>query len=955
MSFFETSRNVHLDGLILHAECRTYSQVWRFSKLCLSDVLIFVDDKLCWKWRSKSGKELSSSSRLTLKDSIVEAEMGDGKLSKIDLNEGIKNINGELNFRSVALEDKQILTNDREHIAALNRVFEDHRPFVFEPLSSPTSIRLIKFDYSGGVVGGHYMITSHLFEFELETAPPYIALSYTWGTELTEPWKPKVLEAMLPIECNKKALYITRALRSAIGLALLPFRERRYKFNKTNLICGAENGDVAIVLHELHHGADMAAQDIFGETALHYAAENGHLDVVKILTFAGSDPRLLDKTSRTPLDCAQGARRGSYRDVVEFLTATMQSESHRTRDRSFRLNRSEDQYYWIDAICINQADEGEKTKQVAMMGRIFENAQRVVAWLGQHAYWHEQSTCDLLDEAWRLEEARQTGLLDQSTLDNLLMNPMHSELDVEGSPLRRIAQRWLQALDPNSLRTWPIRTILYERSWFGRAWIMQEIMLAKHLTIIYDLRSLHWDTFAFMTCIVFWARDYLSHGRLPWTADLNIRNVNIAIRVIHRGAHPHRISQALRLARLRQAYRSQGQLSMIDSIILSRSARCQELKDKIFAMVAITNFVEIDEDGTTSMILKYDDPVQTTFVRVSRAMLGVFGLQTLSLCGLGQDSRNDNMPSWVLNLANTNPTLRDTFTFPAVSLPSARKMQWACPTPDELLLRAFKYDIVADVSSPIFMSGYERRDSGLSWLQLLSGLRGRNSGNLCELMWNMLAADDSNTIREAASVREDDFADFVCWLRYMVVMGICGIDDNMQRSIGELANRNFTLKPEDFWDHDYEYDRRATRRQRMAKAAELFEQTGNPLPERPECEVNSDEDLQYYHTLWAENIFAAARCVINTKGAISGQRLFRTNARCKLGSGPKSLQAGDVIVYVPERTGPFAFRQKEGNKYWLIGEIFVQNDPRSPDACDGDLKAFFESDGADFGEDLYVV
>jgi hypothetical protein len=37
---------------------------------------------------------------------------------------------------------------------------------------------------------------------------------------------------------------------------------------------------------------------------------------------------------------------------------------------------------WIDAICINQEDNDERTSQVAMMSSIYQNAEEVVAWLG---------------------------------------------------------------------------------------------------------------------------------------------------------------------------------------------------------------------------------------------------------------------------------------------------------------------------------------------------------------------------------------------------------------------------------------------------------------------------------------------------------------------------------------------------------------------------------------------
>ncbi len=40
---------------------------------------------------------------------------------------------------------------------------------------------------------------------------------------------------------------------------------------------------------------------------------------------------------------------------------------------------------WIDAICIDQANIDERSKQVLRMGRIFQQADRVLVWLGDDA------------------------------------------------------------------------------------------------------------------------------------------------------------------------------------------------------------------------------------------------------------------------------------------------------------------------------------------------------------------------------------------------------------------------------------------------------------------------------------------------------------------------------------------------------------------------------------------
>jgi hypothetical protein len=44
---------------------------------------------------------------------------------------------------------------------------------------------------------------------------------------------------------------------------------------------------------------------------------------------------------------------------------------------------------WIDAICINQADSDERSRQVSMMGEIFSHGERVLVWLGPHDEYSE--------------------------------------------------------------------------------------------------------------------------------------------------------------------------------------------------------------------------------------------------------------------------------------------------------------------------------------------------------------------------------------------------------------------------------------------------------------------------------------------------------------------------------------------------------------------------------------
>jgi hypothetical protein len=64
-------------------------------------------------------------------------------------------------------------------------------------------------------------------------------------------------------------------------------------------------------------------------------------------------------------------------------------------------------FIWADALCINQADDEEKTEQVLHMSKIYMRANRVVAWLGASFYAHLAARTLLeLSYKWQTERAR---------------------------------------------------------------------------------------------------------------------------------------------------------------------------------------------------------------------------------------------------------------------------------------------------------------------------------------------------------------------------------------------------------------------------------------------------------------------------------------------------------------------------------------------------------------------
>lgn len=109
---------------------------------------------------------------------------------------------------------------------------------------------------------------------------------------------------------------------------------------------------------------------------------------------------------------------------------------------------------WADAICINQNDVEEKTKQVQMMGRIYWQAKQVNVWLG-NVRTGELPTLETMRDilAIYLDDLEEFG-------------------STEKIPLRP-AEELLQEQE-----RWETMRLLFSQPWFKRVWVVQEVGLA---------------------------------------------------------------------------------------------------------------------------------------------------------------------------------------------------------------------------------------------------------------------------------------------------------------------------------------------------------------------------------------------------------------------------------------------------------------------------------------------
>ncbi|KAI0099001.1 heterokaryon incompatibility protein-domain-containing protein [Nemania sp. FL0031] len=118
---------------------------------------------------------------------------------------------------------------------------------------------------------------------------------------------------------------------------------------------------------------------------------------------------------------------------------------------------------WVDVICINQGDSGEKTKQLEQMINIYRNAENVCIWLGESDDDKPARSDQAMDF---IESIMDFAVLDRYAHDN------------------KQATKWYSLAE------------LMRDRWFSRRWVVQEIALAREATVHCGDRTVQWADFA---------------------------------------------------------------------------------------------------------------------------------------------------------------------------------------------------------------------------------------------------------------------------------------------------------------------------------------------------------------------------------------------------------------------------------------------------------------------------
>ncbi|KAL0942992.1 heterokaryon incompatibility protein [Colletotrichum truncatum] len=157
--------------------------------------------------------------------------------------------------------------------------------------------------------------------------------------------------------------------------------------------------------------------------------------------------------------------------LLEGQEVSVTQNLFRALQRLAKFSKPQVSKLWIDALCINQADDEEKAHQVQLMGRIYSSASQVLIWLGPE----DDASVDAL---------HQLSLLG-STFEDLKARPDY------GPVVCQAFVKTVLEFSGTSLNFAHIQT-LFRRPWWTRVWVIQEALLAKQAYVLIGDHAKDW-------------------------------------------------------------------------------------------------------------------------------------------------------------------------------------------------------------------------------------------------------------------------------------------------------------------------------------------------------------------------------------------------------------------------------------------------------------------------------
>lgn len=239
--------------------------------------------------------------------------------------------------------------------------------------------------------------------------------------------------------------------------------------------------------------------------------------------------------------------------------------------------KTSERVLWIDQLCINQENYEERSIQVQLMGQIYQRAAKTVVWLGEEdehvsaALYLSSKLAAAMRAYNQAEVTRKRDTL--SGPSSRRRNPLEAFLGILGRDADLTTSNW-QSFNN-----------FYNRPWFGRLWIVQEIAFSKEVVILCGSRTTTMPWATVDQNVISSESEY--HQLLPYPIGfLNCFTIaTIRDRIWIRSAHPGRLAASLGIRP--EDLPAGKDFDPIDIIAYTKTFECCDPKDRFFALYGL--------------------------------------------------------------------------------------------------------------------------------------------------------------------------------------------------------------------------------------------------------------------------------------------------------------------------------------------------------------------------------
>ncbi|KAK4198557.1 heterokaryon incompatibility protein-domain-containing protein [Triangularia verruculosa] len=298
---------------------------------------------------------------------------------------------------------------------------------------------------------------------------------------------------------------------------------------------------------------------------------------------------------------------------------------------------------WIDAVCINQ-DIEERGFQVSLMRDVYRGATHVIAWIGEENGPGDKEAVDFVEKMFQV------------------LLPLNSSPPEEQQFHLDTVLKWVRSITMHGIEGTPWLSLLglISRPRFSRVWIVQEVVMAKHVLVQCGPHQVPWAHL--FSCASFFSAKF--HLIMSLVKSDIVRSGQFGffskqgpfVRLCAASKHIGKVG-SLFLA-------NQGIFtSLYDVLCYFRTFKATDERDRVYALLGLAESIQNIPRPLPTVLYHDDVGLVDILLNVhANDLKGGARLDFLPLAyGVEQRSRN---PSWIPRLVFDNDDRQYIFTMP---------------------------------------------------------------------------------------------------------------------------------------------------------------------------------------------------------------------------------------------------------------------------------------------------